>query len=239
MVVAIAFGLAMDYELFLISRIKEEYGATGDNAGSVAVGLQRSGRVVSAAALLFVLVMLAFSASALSIVKLVGVGLALAVLLDVDPRAVLVPAIMKMAGMATVGSRLAGPPAPPPRSRRVRARRPARASGGRPGPATPGHRPRLPDPRPDHPNRRRGTRRRPAAPPRSRGPVGTSRPVGTELLVRRQHSGQSQPLRHPGHLPDHPAECDRGGQTGEVLGSDDPVGDRGVEEVVTVHCVAS
>lgn len=100
-VVAIAFGLAMDYELFLISRIKEEYAATGDNAGSVAVGLQRSGRVVSAAALLFMLVMLAFSASALAIVKLVGVGLALAVLLDVTVvRAVLVPAIMKLAGRA-------------------------------------------------------------------------------------------------------------------------------------------
>lgn len=100
-VVAIAFGLAMDYELFLISRIKEEYAATGDNAGSVAVGLQRSGRVVSAAALLFVLVMLAFSASALAIVKLVGIGLALAVLLDVTVvRAVLVPAMMKLAGRA-------------------------------------------------------------------------------------------------------------------------------------------
>lgn len=100
-VVAIAFGLAMDYELFLISRIKEEYAATGDNAGAVAVGLQRSGRVVSAAALLFVLVMLAFSASALAIVKLVGVGLALAVLIDVTVvRAVLVPAIMKLAGGA-------------------------------------------------------------------------------------------------------------------------------------------
>jgi RND superfamily putative drug exporter len=169
-VVAIAFGLAMDYELFLISRIKEEYGATGDNAGSVAVGLQRSGRVVSAAALLFVLVMLAFSASALSIVKLVGVGLALAVLLDVTVvRAVLVPAIMKMAGTAnwwgpgwlvrlhhrlglaefeTAAPRAPAGGAPVPRH--------ARAS-----PPAPGSPPRPPEPGPGAPGRR------PAAPPRS------------------------------------------------------------------------
>ena len=98
---AIAFGLSMDYELFLLSRIKEEYHRLGDNTAAVANGLEKTGRLVTYAALLFVIVMVAFATSQLSVLKLVGVGLGLAVVMDATLiRAILVPAVMKMAGKA-------------------------------------------------------------------------------------------------------------------------------------------
>jgi putative drug exporter of the RND superfamily len=96
---AVAFGLSMDYELFLLSRIKEEYGRLGDNTAAVASGLEKTGRLVTFAALLFVVVMAAFATSELSVLKLVGVGLGLAVLMDATIiRAILVPAVMRLAG---------------------------------------------------------------------------------------------------------------------------------------------
>ncbi|HEY5150725.1 MAG TPA: MMPL family transporter, partial [Mycobacterium sp.] len=98
---AIAFGLSMDYELFLLSRIKEEYHRLGDNTAAVASGLEKTGRLVTYAALLFVIVMVAFATSQLSVLKLVGVGLGLAVVMDATLiRAILVPAVMRMAGKA-------------------------------------------------------------------------------------------------------------------------------------------
>jgi len=98
---AIAFGLSMDYELFLLSRIKEEYQRLGDNTAAVAVGLEKTGRLVTYAALLFVIVMVAFATSQLSVLKLVGVGLGLAVVMDATLiRAILVPAVMRIAGKA-------------------------------------------------------------------------------------------------------------------------------------------
>ena len=98
---AIAFGLSMDYELFLLSRIKEEYQRTGDNTSAVADGLEKTGRLVTFAALLFVIVMVAFATSQLSVLKLVGVGLGLAVMMDATLiRAILVPAVMRLAGRA-------------------------------------------------------------------------------------------------------------------------------------------
>ena len=98
---AIAFGLSMDYELFLLSRIKEEYARLGDNTAAVAAGLERTGRLVTYAALLFVIVMASFATSQLSVLKLVGVGLGLAVIMDATViRAVLVPAVMRLAGRA-------------------------------------------------------------------------------------------------------------------------------------------
>lgn len=97
----IAFGLSMDYEVFLLSRIKEEYDRTGDNAESIAVGLQRSGRIVTAAAALLTVTFLAFSISGISFIKLFGLGLALAVVLDATlVRLTLVPAFMALAGDA-------------------------------------------------------------------------------------------------------------------------------------------
>ena len=98
---AVAFGLSMDYELFLLSRIKEEYDRLGDNTAAVAAGLEKTGRLVTYAALLFVIVMAAFATSQLSVLKLVGVGLGLAVIMDATLiRAVLVPAFMRLAGRA-------------------------------------------------------------------------------------------------------------------------------------------
>ncbi|MGH8913782.1 MAG: MMPL family transporter [Acidimicrobiia bacterium] len=98
---AIAFGLSMDYEVFLLSRIKEEYDRTGDNVASVASGLERTGRVVTSAAILIAVVMVAFSVSGVTIMKMFGIGMTLAVLVDAFVvRATLVPAFMRLAGRA-------------------------------------------------------------------------------------------------------------------------------------------
>jgi RND superfamily putative drug exporter len=95
----IAFGLSMDYEVFLLSRIKEDYDLTGDNTEAIAFGLDHTGRLVTAAALLLAIVFVSFMTSAVSIVKLVGLGLTMAVLVDAFLiRATLVPAVMKLAG---------------------------------------------------------------------------------------------------------------------------------------------
>ena len=95
----VAFGLSMDYEVFLLSRIKEEHDRTGDNEQSVAVGLEQSGRIVTASAVLISVVFLAFATSGVAFIKLFGIGLALAVLMDAFViRATLVPAFMKLAG---------------------------------------------------------------------------------------------------------------------------------------------
>ena len=97
----IAFGLSMDYEVFLLSRIKEEHDRTGDNAASVAIGLERTGRIVTAAAALLSVTFLAFATSGISFIKLFGLGLTLAVVMDATLiRATLVPAFMKLAGEA-------------------------------------------------------------------------------------------------------------------------------------------
>jgi RND superfamily putative drug exporter len=97
----IAFGLSMDYEVFLLSRIKEEHDRTGDNTSSVAIGLERTGRIVTAAAVLISVVFLAFATSRVSFIKIFGIGLSLAVLMDAFViRATLVPAFMRIAGEA-------------------------------------------------------------------------------------------------------------------------------------------
>src|SRR5215213_1278084 len=95
----IAFGLSMDYEVFLLSRIKEEHDRTGDNPRSVAAGLERTGRLVTAASALLAITFVAFSTSGISFIKLFGVGLALAVVMDATIiRGLLVPAFMRLAG---------------------------------------------------------------------------------------------------------------------------------------------
>ncbi|MGW1025250.1 MMPL family transporter [Streptomyces sp. NPDC002577] len=97
----VAFGLSMDYEVFLLSRIKEVYAETGDNTRAVAMGLERTGRLVSAAAALVAAVMIALATSGITVLKLLGVGLALAVLMDATlVRGILVPAVMRLAGRA-------------------------------------------------------------------------------------------------------------------------------------------
>jgi putative drug exporter of the RND superfamily len=98
---AILFGLSMDYEVFLLSRIREEYVRTGDPRGSVAHGLAATARVITAAALIMIAVFLAFVASPDPVTKMVGLGLAVAVLLDATVvRMVLVPALMVLMGRA-------------------------------------------------------------------------------------------------------------------------------------------
>ena len=95
----IAFGLSMDYEVFLLSRIKEEYDRTGDNTSAVQHGLQRTGRLVTSAAALMAIVFLAFASSGVTIIKMLGIGVALAVLVDATiVRGLLVPAFMRIAG---------------------------------------------------------------------------------------------------------------------------------------------
>jgi RND superfamily putative drug exporter len=95
----ILFGLSMDYEVFLLSRIKEEWDATGDNSRAVAVGLERTGSIVTAAAGLLALVFLAFATSDISFIKLLGLGTALAVVVDATLiRGALVPAFMQLMG---------------------------------------------------------------------------------------------------------------------------------------------
>ncbi len=97
----IAFGLSMDYEVFLLSRIKEQHDLGADTRTSVAVGLERTGRIVTAAAVLIAVVFIAFATSGVAFIKLFGIGLALAVLVDAFIiRATLVPAFMTLAGDA-------------------------------------------------------------------------------------------------------------------------------------------
>ncbi|MDE2386988.1 MAG: MMPL family transporter, partial [Actinomycetales bacterium] len=95
----VAFGLSMDYELFLISRIKEQHDAGRGTTESVAVGLQRSGRIITAAALVLALSFAGFITSGVTIIKMMGVGIAFAILLDATLiRAFLVPALMRLFG---------------------------------------------------------------------------------------------------------------------------------------------
>ncbi len=97
----IAFGLSMDYEVFLLSRVKEEYDHSGDNTASVALGLERTGRIVTAAALLLSVVFVATATSGVTMIKMFGIGLTLAVVADATLiRATLVPAFMRLAGRA-------------------------------------------------------------------------------------------------------------------------------------------
>jgi putative drug exporter of the RND superfamily len=97
----IAFGLSMDYEVFLLSRIKEEHDLRGDNDLAVAHGLERTGRIVTAAAALISVVYIAMVSSGVSFIKMFGLGLALAIVMDATlVRAALVPAFMKLMGSA-------------------------------------------------------------------------------------------------------------------------------------------
>jgi RND superfamily putative drug exporter len=97
----IAFGLSMDYEVFLLSRIKEEHDHGANTTSSVAVGLERTGRLVTAAAALLAIVFIAFATSHVTFIKLFGLGLTLAVLMDATLiRGTLVPAFMRLAGNA-------------------------------------------------------------------------------------------------------------------------------------------
>jgi putative drug exporter of the RND superfamily len=98
---AVLFGLSMDYEVFLLSRIREEHDATGDNTESVARGMAATGRVITSAALIMTVVFLGFVANPSALVKMIGLGLSTAILLDATiVRMVVVPATMTLMGRA-------------------------------------------------------------------------------------------------------------------------------------------
>jgi len=99
LVAVIAFGLSMDYELFLLSRIKEQHDAGQSTIDSVSFGLQRSGRIITTAALVLAVSFVVLVTSGVSIIKLLGLGVAFAILLDATVvRALLVPALMRVFG---------------------------------------------------------------------------------------------------------------------------------------------
>ena len=98
---AVLFGLSMDYEVFLLSRIREAYDATGDNTESVASGTAATGRVITSAALIMTVVFASFVADPSPLVKMLGLGLATAIVLDATiVRMVVVPATMALMGRA-------------------------------------------------------------------------------------------------------------------------------------------
>jgi RND superfamily putative drug exporter len=124
---AIGFGLATDYGVFLLSRIKEARDSGVSDSEAVAVGLERTGRIITAAAVLFAVAIGAFATSKLVFIKELGVGTALAVLIDASiVRALLVPSLMELLGSWNwwaprplrrlhdrIGLRESGPPATP------------------------------------------------------------------------------------------------------------------------------
>ena len=96
---AIAFGLSTDYGVFLLTRIKEQHDGGASNEEAVATGLERTGRIITAAALLFTVAIGAFATSEIIFIKQVGLGTAAAVLIDATiVRALLVPSLMKLLG---------------------------------------------------------------------------------------------------------------------------------------------
>lgn len=97
--VVVAFGLSIDYEIFLLSRIKEEYDRSNDNDKAIVFGINNSARIITAAALILAIVFGSFVTSSVTSVKILGFGIAVAILIDATIiRAILVPATMKLLG---------------------------------------------------------------------------------------------------------------------------------------------
>ncbi|QFG25005.1 MMPL family transporter [Actinomadura sp. WMMB 499] len=101
LMLAMLFGVSMDYEVFLLSRVREQYDLTGSNTAAVATGVQRTGSIITSAALLFIVVIGAFATSGITFIKMTGVGMVVAILVDATiVRALLVPATMRLLGRA-------------------------------------------------------------------------------------------------------------------------------------------
>mgnify|MGYP004487169871 CR=1 FL=1 len=99
LVLAVLFGLATDYEVFLLSRVREEWDRTGDNTAAVAAGLQHTGGIITAAALLLITVVAGFATGGVTVIKIIGVGMIVAIVIDATlVRALLVPATMRLLG---------------------------------------------------------------------------------------------------------------------------------------------
>jgi uncharacterized membrane protein YdfJ with MMPL/SSD domain len=101
LMVVLLFGLSTDYEVFLLSRVREEWDRTGDNNASVLTGLQRTGGIISSAAILLIVVVSAFAAGGIVFMKQIGIGMAVAIFVDATlVRMLLVPAAMRLLGRA-------------------------------------------------------------------------------------------------------------------------------------------
>jgi trehalose monomycolate/heme transporter len=99
LMLAILFGLSMDYEVFLLSRVREQWDLTHDNDGAVVAGVQKTGRIITSAALLLAVVIGAFALSGIVFMKMLGIGMLVALIIDATiVRALLVPATMKLLG---------------------------------------------------------------------------------------------------------------------------------------------
>ncbi|MFF3252048.1 MMPL family transporter [Actinacidiphila glaucinigra] len=136
----VAFGLSMDYGVFLLSRIKEEHDRTGDHRAAVVFGVRRTGGLITAAAVILAVVMVAIGTSRIANTKMLGLGIALAVLMDaMVVRTLLVPAVMRLTGRATWWA---------PRPLKALHDRFGLSEGGDPG-RVPGQEEPVPDPDPD------------------------------------------------------------------------------------------
>ena len=125
---AIVFGLSMDYEVFLLSRVKEAWDRTRDHHEAVAAGLASTGRVISCAALIMIAVFISFVTSTHVVIKQLSVGLAASILIDATiVRLLLVPSVMYLLGTASVVAAEMARPTPAPH----RCRRRTRAARGR------------------------------------------------------------------------------------------------------------
>ena len=190
LMLAVLFGLSMDYEVFLVSRIREEWAATGDNHHAVRTGQATTGRVIIAAATIMILVFSAFILSGQQAIGEIGIGLAAAVLLDAFLlRTLLVPALMHLTGRGElVAATLAGPRPPPPV-----------------------HRTRHPATRPAQPRARKRTHPQHDSPVVGSGTATTSSSTSIYTQVRLIDGGPARsppgrlPRRRPGPLADPPA----------------------------------
>ncbi|ADD44763.1 MMPL domain protein [Stackebrandtia nassauensis DSM 44728] len=101
LMVVLLFGLSTDYEVFLLSRVREEWDRTGDNTASVLTGLQRTGGIITSAALLLIVVVVSFAMGGIVFLKMIGIGMAVAIFVDATlVRMLLVPATMRILGRA-------------------------------------------------------------------------------------------------------------------------------------------
>jgi RND superfamily putative drug exporter len=99
MMFCILFGLSMDYEVLLLSRVREEYGQTCDNTRAVAWSLERTGRMITGAAAMMASVLFAFGLADLTVIKAIGIGMGIAIVMDATiVRTLLVPATMRLLG---------------------------------------------------------------------------------------------------------------------------------------------
>ncbi|QFG23364.1 MMPL family transporter [Actinomadura sp. WMMB 499] len=189
LILAVVFGLSMDYEVFLLSRIREEWDRTHDNRTAVASGMQHTGSIITSAALLFLVVIGAFAFAGITVVKLIGVGMFVAVVVDaLLVRSLLVPATMRFMGAANWWL--------PKPLRGLHARMDLRESSGFPAAAAPaGVAPPLPKEQPV-PYTLHWEKPAPAAPPKR-----TRRPKAPPPPAPRGGNGSAAPNGDGRHAP--------------------------------------